>query len=145
VPLVPGRCAEKRHHHGLVGTSTAAAIRRASGLPHHMLRWRSVDVAACLHQSGQTVPVGAEEFRKGTSVSWIAGPCFVPPQATWGTSLGFWGSSSVGNALAMMTGLESTTYCTLWLIGQPTRISSSISGGGVTRKSASETPSDSGG
>ena len=24
--LVPGRCAERRHHHGLVGTSTAASV-----------------------------------------------------------------------------------------------------------------------
>src|SRR6266511_2011172 len=36
-PLVPGRCAEKRHHHGLVGTSTAATIRQASGLPHRLV------------------------------------------------------------------------------------------------------------
>jgi hypothetical protein len=42
-PLVPGRCAEKRHHNGPVGTSTAATNRQASGLPHHGSiggRWR---------------------------------------------------------------------------------------------------------
>jgi len=32
--LVPGRCAEKCHHDGLVGTSTAVAVYRTSGLPH---------------------------------------------------------------------------------------------------------------
>jgi hypothetical protein len=32
--LVPGRCAEICHHHGLVGTSTAGADNRTSGLPH---------------------------------------------------------------------------------------------------------------
>ena len=33
--LVPGRCAGIRHHDGLVGTSTAGAVCRTSGLPHH--------------------------------------------------------------------------------------------------------------
>ncbi len=33
-PLVPGWCAERRHHDGPIGTSTAAAIRKTSGLPH---------------------------------------------------------------------------------------------------------------
>jgi hypothetical protein len=32
--LVPGRCAEKCHHHGPVGTSTAGTISQTSGLPH---------------------------------------------------------------------------------------------------------------
>jgi hypothetical protein len=32
--LVPGRCAERRHHDGPVGTSTAAAFFQASGLPY---------------------------------------------------------------------------------------------------------------
>src|SRR5664279_6543244 len=32
--LVPGRCAGIRHHDGLVGTSTAGAVCRTSGLPH---------------------------------------------------------------------------------------------------------------
>jgi hypothetical protein len=32
--LVPGRCAERRHHDGLVGTSTAVVTIRASGLPY---------------------------------------------------------------------------------------------------------------
>ncbi len=33
-PLVPGRCAGRCHHDGLVGTSTARMARRTSGLPH---------------------------------------------------------------------------------------------------------------
>ena len=34
--LVPGRCAERCHHDGLVGTSTAAEDCRTSGLPHRI-------------------------------------------------------------------------------------------------------------
>ena len=36
--LVPGRCAEKRHHHGLVGTSTRDHVTHASALPHWCAR-----------------------------------------------------------------------------------------------------------
>jgi len=52
--LVPGRCAEKCHHHGLVGTSTAGAVGPASGLPHQIRR---------------TVSELSEDYRRRSSLS----------------------------------------------------------------------------
>ena len=42
---VPGRCAEKRHHDGLVGTQPPVTCYRASVLPDHILQEVNLKIA----------------------------------------------------------------------------------------------------